>query len=251
MAFAGMFLGTVFIIIVLIVYFIAFVELIIAIILTVKKHKKAAAVLYILAGIPAVITLIVVLISAYKLNFPEYKNADGETIRIAKSDIEMMKTLIRNDDMKSLDALLDSRPNLIHYEDINHITLLEYGLRNSNVEIMQIAADHGAKFDDPRIHAFLVYDYSLERFFDQDYWVFAYTNNDKPEPKVTQGVTTDEMIDAARFAIEHGAKVVWNNKLQPDMTYDFPDAVENWIKSDGVVSDKDQELLNLAKSAMN
>ena len=251
MAFAGMFLGTVFIIIVLIVYFIAFVELIIAIILTVKKHKKAAAVLYILAGIPAVITLIVVLISAYKLNFPEYKNADGETIRIAKSDIEMMKTLIRNDDMKSLDALLDSRPNLIHYEDINHITLLEYGLRNSNVEIMQIAADHGAKFDDPRIHAFLVYDYSLERFFDQDYWVFAYTNNDKPEPKVTSGVTTDEMIAAAKFAIEHGANTVWNKNLPQGVTWDFPDAVQAWIKSDGVISDKDQELLNLAKSAVS
>lgn len=251
MAFAGMFLGTVFIIIVLIVYFIAFVELIVAIVLTVKKHKKPAIVLYILSGIPAVITIAVVLILAFNAWFPEYKTTNGDTVRLAKSDITMMKTLIIRDDMVALDALLDSRPNLIYYQDINSMTLLEYGLFNSDVEIMQIAVDHGAIFDDPVVHSHLVYKNSLERFFYQDYWVFAYSYNNKPEPKVTSGVTTDEMIAAAKFAIEHGANTVWNKNLPQGVTWDFPDAVQAWIESDGVISDKDQELLNLAKSAVN
>ena len=249
MAFAGMFLGTVFIIILSVIYFIAFVELIVAIIMLATKHKKPAIVLFILSAIPAVLTLIAVIIFGFTISFPKFDTPDGGTVTISESNIGRMKDYIRGDDMEGLDEFLDDHPELIYYQDTNHMTLLEYGLRNCDVEIMQIAVDHGAKFDDKAVHENLVYDNSLERFLSGlDYWVFAYSDATKPEPRFTEGDTTDEIIDAARFAVEHGANVEWDKNTGH---FTFAGLVEEWIGSDGRITDKDRELLDLANSALN
>ena len=249
MAFAGMFLGTVFIVILCIVYFIAFVELIVAVIMLATKHRKPAVVLFILSAIPAVLSIIAVIILAFTVSFPKFDMPDGGSVTISESNIVRMKDLIREDDMDGLDELLDDHPELIYYQDTNHITLLEFGLRNCDTEIMQIAVDHGAVFDDKAAHENLVYDNSLERFLsDLDYSVFAFSGSSKPEPRFTRGDTTDEILDAARFAIDHGANVEWDKNTGH---FTFAGLVEEWIGSDGRITDKDRELLDLANSALN
>lgn len=222
------------------------VLLIIATVLAVKKHKTAAIVLYCIACVPILLGGIGVGVYAYSARNPEFQTYDGGTVRIRMRDVEQMQKLIREDDIEGLDKLLDRHPELIYYLDINQVSLLEYGLHNCNIPIMQTAVEHGARFDDEIAFSHLIYGHSLENFFDFDYWVFAYSFDNKPEPRFTPGVTTDEIIAAADFAIDHGAAVSWT-KYGEQVT--FADQVDWWIRSDDAVSSKDKELLALAEAA--
>ena len=244
MAFAGMFLGAVFVIILIIIYAIAFIELIIGIILMIKKKKVPATILLVLAAIPAVITVIAISVLIYKNEFPKYDTYDGRKVTVSMKNVRIMKEYIRADDMDGLDELLDKHPELIYYQDNNHQSLLEYGLHDHNVEIMQIAVDHGSEFDAEPNFELLIYDYSLERFFDLGYWSFALYKEPDP-PKIVYGETTDEMIEAAKFAIDHGAVTVWSRDVG---RWTFADSVESWINGDNKISEKDQEFLDYARS---
>ena len=64
-------------------------------------------------------------------------------------------------------------------------------------------------------------------------------------PKTKTGETTDDMIKAAKFAVEHGAATSWKKSTG---TYTFANIVEDWVWRDKVLSDKDKELLEYAKS---
>jgi len=246
MAFAGMFLGTVFVVIAILIFFIAFVELIIGIILLVKKKKVPGIILLVLSAIPVVVTVVLLIIAYFTAEYPEYDTYDGGTVTINMEDVRIMKNIIRAKDMEGLDEYLDKHPELIYYQDNNHQTLLEYGLHDFNVEIMQTAVDHGAVFDAEPTFRNLRYDHSLENFFDEEYRTFA-IGHEPDTPPYASGVATEEMIEAARFAIDHGADVEWDKNTGH---YTFADHVEWWISSDGQISDKDNELLELARSAL-
>ena len=243
MAFAGMFLGAVFVIIIIAAYVIAFIELIIGIVLACKKKKVPAIILFVLSAIPAVLTVIAVAIFGYQSMYSKFDTYDGKQVTISTRDSQAMREFIKEDDMTGLDDLLDKHPELIYYQDVNHETLLEYGLHDHNVEIMQIAIDHGAEFDAEPTFINLRYSCSLQNFFRYDYWSFI-TGQSPDQPKLIEGETTDEMIDAARFAVDHGASTVWK---APAGTYTFADSVENWIKSDNKITDKDKEFLQYAR----
>ena len=246
MAFAGMFLGTVFVVIAILIFFIAFVELIIGIILLVKKKKVPGIILLVLSAIPVVVTVVLLIIAYFTAEYPEYDTYDGGTVTINMEDVRIMKNIIRAKDMEGLDEYLDKHPELIYYQDDNHQTLLEYGLHDFNVEIMQTAVDHGAVFDAEPTFRNLRYDHSLENFFDEEYRTFA-MGHQPDTPPYASGVATEEMIEAAQFAIDHGADVEWDKNTGH---YTFADQVEWWISSDGQISDKDNELLELARSAL-
>ena len=243
MAFAGMFLGTVFLILIIVIYAIALIELIVGIVLLIKKRKVPGIVLLVLSALPAVVTVIVLAVVCYKAEYPSYDTYDGGTVSVRMEDARIMKNIIRSGDMEGLDEFLDKHPELIYYQDNNHETLLEYGLHDRNVEIMQIAMDHGAKFDAEPTFRFLVYSRSLENFFDREYQTFVMSR--VPDTDDGYGVTTDEMIDAARFAVEHGADTSWDTNTGH---WTFADSVELWINGDNEISDKDGEFLEYARS---
>ncbi|MBQ8927764.1 MAG: hypothetical protein IJ055_05780 [Oscillospiraceae bacterium] len=221
--------------------------LIIATVLVCTRHRTAAAVLYGIAAIPIVGTAVAAAGFAHSLRYPKYETYDGSFVTVDMRDVDRMKECIAQRDLDGLDRLLDDAPELIYYLDTNHMSLLEFGLRNCDVPVMQIAVDHGARFDDEVAHRHLVFKHSLEEFFDLDYWVFAYTFDTKPEPRFTAGAATPEMVDAARFAIEHGASVRWE-KYGEEWT--FADQVSSWIDADGVISAQDEALLALADEAL-
>lgn len=144
--------------------FIAFVELIIGIILLVKKKKVPGIILLVLSAIPVVVTVVLLIIAYFTAEYPEYDTYDGGTVTINMEDVRIMENIIRAKDMEGLDEYLDKHPELIYYQDDNHQTLLEYGLHDFNVEIMQTAVDHGAVFDAEPTFRNLRYDHSLENF---------------------------------------------------------------------------------------
>ena len=224
------------------------VLLIVATVLMIKKHKVAATVLYCIAAIPILLGGIVVLRYVHSIRHPQYERYDGQSVTIAQRDIDRMRELLVADDYAGLRALLDRRPALIYYLDTNRVSLLEYGMLNCDIEIMEIAVDHGARFDDPIAYDKLVYACSLDRFFDLDYPYFAYTSATAPDPRFTPGETTEEIIETARFVIDHGAAVSWEDHGQ---TITFADSVAAWIELDGKVTPEDEALLRLAQDALS
>ncbi|MBR3247984.1 MAG: hypothetical protein IKG03_06275 [Clostridiales bacterium] len=245
MAFAGMVIGAIFIIIALIIYAIAFSEFIVGIILLIKKKKVPAIILLVLSAIPAVITVIFVLVNVFNNHFRKFETYDGNTVTVNMSHVNQMYDLLREKDMDGLNTLLDKHPELIYFQDINHVTLLEFGVRSCSVDVMEIAYDHGARFDEETVFEHLVMNYSMESFADETYWNFIYSYNDDFEPWFTEGETTDEIIEAAKFAVDHGAETVWD---RPGIKWDFVEQIESWTKRDGVYSDKDKELVRYARS---
>ena len=247
MAFMGMVLAGLALAVIIGIFVVAFILLIIATVLLIKKHKTAAIVLYIIGAIPGVLAVAGIIWLAVSQSHPQFQDYNGNTVTLNMSDVNKMKQCIVRHDMTGLADLLDKKPELIYYLDQNQTSLLEYGLSNCDLEIMQIAVDHGARFDDENAFGKLIYRCSLDDFFDFDYWGFAYTFDTKPEPRFRDGETTDEIIAAAQFAIDHGAAVTWKHY---DTTETFADSVRWWIEEDGVISDKDKELLALAEKAL-
>ena len=244
MGFSGMFIGAIFVIVVIVIYAIALVELIIGIVLLARKKKVPGTILLILSAIPAVVTVIIGVVLVIQHEFPQYENYDGRNVIVKMADVRTMMKCIRTEDTAGLDELLDKHPELIYYQNNNHETLLEYGLHDHNVEIMEIAYDHGARFDAEPTFKLMKKHNSLERFFNFDYWSFALAKAPE-DPKIVYGEVTDDMIEAARFAIDHGANTVWTADAGPST---FADSVESWIKGDNVISEKDQEFLDYART---
>ena len=128
---------------------------------------------------------------------------------------------------------------MIYYYDNNHVMLLDYGLYNCDVEIMEIAVDAGAKFDEPLRYDHMLFYSSLDSFFSE----LDYPRWEKDESQVTkEGKTTQEMIDTIEYAIDHGAKLKWETNNDYDS---FAAQARKWIKLDNNRSELDSQLLQL------
>ena len=246
MAFAGMFIAAIVIIVLIIIFIIALVELIIGLILLKKKKKVPGIILIVLAAIPVVLAIIGVSIYLYKYNHPEFERYDGSMVTVNMRDVKKMHQLLRDDDIDGLGILLDKHPELIYYQDINHTTILEYGVKSCDVRIMETAYDHGARFDAPTVFDGLVYDYSLQHFADDHYWNFIYSYGEDFEPRFVEGDATDDMIEAAKFAVDHGAVTVWPDTY--NIKWDFSDKIKDWVGSDGDFTSTDKDLIRYANS---
>ena len=244
MAFAGMFLGVVFIIIIAAVFLAAIIMRIIGIVLACKKKKVPATILIVISAIPTVVAIIVMCVFRYSATHAKCETYDGRQVTVNMRDVTAMKKYIEDNDMEGLDTFLSKHPELIYYQDNNHQTLLEYGLRDHNVKIMEIAVNHGMKFDAEPTFRNLRQNCSLEKFFDDEYMYFIPAKRNEA-PKTKTGETTDDVIKAAKFAVEHGAATSWKKNTG---TYTFANIVEQWVWEDRFLSDKDKELLEYAKS---
>ena len=83
---------------------------------------------------------------------------------------------------------------------------------------MQCALNHSKKFNDPKLN---INDNFLRRFF-----------------ACVNGNTTDKIINTIQFSLENGAKVVHQH-------WDLYEDAKKWVMNDDVVSEKDNELLDL------
>lgn len=208
-----------------------------------KKHKKASKVLFIIAGIIGGL-LAAVLLYIFIPKPETIETRDGDAI-IYPSWISEYEECLEMSDYNGMRKLIEKHPEMVYYYDVNRVTLLDYGMYNMDVELMQIAIDNGAIFDDPLTYEHLIYENSFESFFERlDYpdW----------EKKVTHkaGETTDKMIATVEFMLNHGARIEYENAHEYEHQNFYEDA-KYWVMEDYDLSDKDKKLLALIEMHMN
>lgn len=183
-----------------------------------ETHKTIAIILFVLSGINFLgFTAWKILELTFKVTI---ETSDGE-VKIKNTICDKYKEYVTSMNIEKINEILEKYPALIYYEiheDCNRQTLLFYGLYHCNIDMMQCALKHSEKFNDPKLN---INSNFLQSFFN-------YVN----------GNTTDEIIDTVRFALEHGAKVVYEH-------WDLYERAKKWVMNDDVVSKKDNELLDL------
>ncbi|MCM1506227.1 MAG: hypothetical protein NC177_03695 [Ruminococcus flavefaciens] len=183
-----------------------------------ETHKTIAIIMFVLSGLNFLGFM------AWKIYEKTFrvtiKTSDGE-VKIKETICDKYEKYVTNMDVEKINEILEKYPALIYYkirEDRDRGTLLYYGLYHLDVDMMKCALKHGEKFNDSKLN--IDSDF-LRRFF---YHV--------------SGNTTDEIIDTVKFSLEHGAKVINGN-------YNLHENAEKWVMNDGIVSQKDKELLDL------
>lgn len=210
-----------------------------------KKHRRAARILRVLAGICVLLPVGVVIV----VMMPKPKTVEtamGE-VKLAPSWISKYEKYLENDDVEGMRELFEKHPEMIYYYDVNRVTLLDYGMYNLNVELMQIAIENGAVFDDPLTYEHLVFHNSFHSFLSR----LGYPKGKGEDP--VRGVTTEAMLETVAFMIENGASLEYGNVSETGHVRDYSNFYEQataWVKEDGTVSDLDEQLLVLIEENM-
>lgn len=233
MAFMGIFIMWIFFLILGGIAFFGFILLIIGIVLKIKKHNKSSTVFFIISGIMFAIVLSIIIYifipKSVKVPTPE-----GEAV-IKPSWMKKYHEYLETHDLERLRNLVEKHHDMIYYYDTNSVMLLDYGLYNCDIDIMRIALDNGAKFDEPLKYNHKSFDSSLDSFF-------TYLDYNKPrEEETLTGEATEKMIEAIEFAAENGAKLKWEN-FSNEPEYLFDEAAK-WVELDEVISETDNKLL--------
>ncbi|MCM1333743.1 MAG: hypothetical protein NC084_07170 [Bacteroides sp.] len=155
MVFAGAFL--VIAVIHAIVTFIVFVvTLILKILARTKKDRrlKIAGNVFLVIWIVFVSPFVALIgYSGFHAVFAEVTLPDGETTKyVSRGDVSRMESYINDPDeepLRALEELLDQKSDLVFYRDVNREGILDEGIKTANAEIVRIALEHGAVFDDP------------------------------------------------------------------------------------------------------
>ena len=146
--------------IVLLAFVIAFLFfLTLAIILKVigkKKDKKAMRIIgniLMVIGILCIIPVIVVVgYVGYEQTGTYIVYSDGTEERVSKSVAEEMMSYAEDgsdEAIEKLDKLLDKRPELLYWRDINCTSVLDVGIDNADVKVIKCVLEHGNVIDQP------------------------------------------------------------------------------------------------------
>lgn len=183
-----------------------------------ETHKAIAIIMFVLSGLNL---LGYTAWKIYETNFRVTIKTSDEEVKIKNSECLKYEKYIESIDVEKINEILEKYPALIYYEiyeNCERQTLLFYGLYHLDVDMMRCALKHGEKFNESKLN--INKDF-LYRFFNH-----------------VDGNATDEMTDTIKFSIEHGAKAVTED-------YNLYEHAKKWVMNDGVVSQKDKELLDL------
>ena len=250
MAFIGMVYSGIFITVLLIVYAvlgISALALVIIGIILLRKHRIAAVVMFIIA----VLNVTGIVVSFNFIVSPKpftQETRDGGRVTIYPEDWSAMHSAVENRSSERIGELLDKHPELLYFYDQNRVSIIEYGLYNLDTDMMRVALDHGAVFDDPLRYKNSTLYSSLESFYR-----CLYYPDEERSPLYEAGAVTDEMIEAVRFAIENGAEIIYDQnsyKLTEHNPHNFYETTLLWVYKDDKISEKDEKLLSLVESCM-
>ncbi|MCR5417709.1 MAG: hypothetical protein K6E84_02185 [Lachnospiraceae bacterium] len=193
----------------------------------------------------ALIVLGLILVLSVVFQPKKIETPHGE-VKLQKSWIREYEKCLDSHDLKKLDRLLTKHPDMIYYTDINAVNLIDLGLYNCDIEMMQLALDHEAVFDDPTRYDHTNFYTSLDSFYGE----LDYPSWEKdPSEVIKEGQTTQEMIEAITFAIDHGAALKWKSTHDYE-TDNFLVHVKRWAELDGEKSSLDRQLINLVRDRM-
>lgn len=167
MAFMGMFVGTILLIVTTIVIILSLIFIITAIILKIIGKKKDSKKLKITGNVFLVLGIlnispIIIFVGylTYKSHFAEVELPDGKTKDVSiKSAYKVMELSRDGSDeaIEELEKLLDKNPDLVFFHDNNRESILEIGLENGDADVVKIAIEHGAVIDNPERYEHMAY----------------------------------------------------------------------------------------------
>ena len=207
-----------------------------------KKRKKTSNVRFGISGIIGGY-LCFILISSFLPSTTTIMTRKGK-VKIYDHWSRPYEAYMSNGNIEELRKLINKHPEMIYYYNANQVSLLDYGMYTLNLELMQLALDHGAIFDDPLRYDDFTYENSFDSFFD----LLGYCNPELQE-KLQLGETTDEIIETVEFMLNHGASLEYETTNKNGFQ-NFYEEAEDWIMIDSELSEKDRELLNLIQKNM-
>ena len=132
-----------------------------------RRMRIVGNILLVIGFVLAIPVVFVIGNIVYKSKYEEVYMPDGKTAHVSKKYIEKMNEIIfmNDEDMDALVELLDEEPKLIYYLDDNLKGILEYGLENGDYELVEIAIEHGAIFDNPNRYDHMAYEDNSMDFY--------------------------------------------------------------------------------------
>lgn len=239
MAFAGMFIGTILLIIVVTVIIVAIAFGITAIILKIigkakdnKKLKVAGNVFLVLSIVNIAPIIIFAGYLTYKSMFAEVVLPDGKTKNVSISSANRIINLAQDgsdEAITEIEKLLDKNPNLVYFHDINRRSILDVGLKNGNAKLVRTAIEHGAVIDNPERYEHMAYDKtSMEEYLENMIW---------------RDFTRDD-IEIITLLFENGADTSYKLKIHY-YSNAFGMAVWGILYNDGVVTNDELEFMQV------
>lgn len=117
-----------------------------------NKKKKIAGNVFLALGILFAMPFVAISISlVFHACFTAVTLPDGETKYVSKRDVIVMRLYVTypsENSINALEKLLDNNSSLI-YHYVNRESILDKGLQIGNSDIVRIALEHGAIFDNP------------------------------------------------------------------------------------------------------
>lgn len=196
-----------------------------------KRDKIASNVFLGLSGF----ILLVLLCGAIVVFGPKKEEIEtpNGTVKVWESTVEEYLNHVANDNMEEVEKMLKEEPALVFSYDINHNDILQSAALNGNVEMMELALEYGAEFDNELIYGVMTYDYSIQ----------SYLLHIGRSPK-RYDLTDVDVLEVTKFMLENGASIETNEDLEPNALF----YADSWICHDKIISDEDIELVELLHS---
>ncbi len=227
MAFMGMFI----IFVILVLLFIAFNTMIVSFILAIvstNKKKTVSSVIFWSIGSLLLTGFIILGVLIFGPKSVEIETPTGQFAKVPKKEANAYIEAISQEDIQTTKAKMDRYPELIYYTGFNGQSPLDKASNTLNIELAECVINHGAVYDDKFMHRESIYNYSLEYFF------ATQTTDDLVYP----GMKINSMVS---FMLENGAGVNFDNTNQPNALF----SSVWYICRDGVIQDMDLTLLQM------
>lgn len=133
-----------------------------------KQNKKMTGNVFFALGILFAMPFVAISIFlVFHACFTAVTLPDGETKYVSKRDVIVMRLYVAypgENSINALEKLLDNNSSLI-YHYVNRESILDKGLQIGNADIVRIALEHGAIFDDPEKYEHRAYVKSSMSFY--------------------------------------------------------------------------------------
>lgn len=240
MAFIGMVIAGIAVIIFIVILIIMLVLLVTAITLKIvgknknsKKMRTAGNVLLIIGIIFAVPVVWIAGLLAFNSMYEQITLPDESQKYILIQNITKMRELAEegtDSSVEELDRLLEKEPDLVYYLDVNKKGVIDFGLEQGNAKLVETALAHGAEFDDPHRYDNMAYFHNS-----MEYFIGSLSDR-----KITQ-----DDVRIIELMFENNASTAYEDTLYLVYSNLFGEAVWAVLYNDGEVTDTELEFIQV------
>ncbi len=240
MAFIGMVIAGIAVIIFIAILIIMLVLLVTAITLKIvgknknsKKMRTAGNVLLIIGIVFAVPVVLITGLLAFNSMYEQITLPDESHKYILIQNITKMRELAEegtDSSVEELDRLLEKEPDLVYYLDVNKKGVIDFGLEQGNAKLVETALAHGAEFDDPHRYEHMAYFHNS-----MEYFIGSLSDR-----KITQ-----DDVRIIELMFENNASTAYEDTPYQVYSNLFGEAVWAVLYNDGEVTDTELEFIQV------